>query len=52
MKRSEINHLILSASQYFEDLNDNFLINPEIGRYPGIEKNEPPLVRLLGERVT
>ena len=32
-----------------DDLNDNFFVNPDIGRYPGIEEDERPLVRLLGE---
>ena len=32
-----------------DDLNDNFFVNPEIGRYPGIEEDERPLVRLVSE---
>jgi D-lyxose ketol-isomerase len=32
-----------------DDQNDNFFVNPGIGRYPGIEEDEPPLVRLVSE---
>ncbi len=32
-----------------DDRNDNFFVNPDIGRYPGIEEDEAPLVRLVSE---
>lgn len=32
-----------------DDVNDNFFLDPEIGRFPGIEEDEPPLVRLISE---
>lgn len=32
-----------------DDTNDNFFLDPAIGRYPGIVEDEAPLVRLLGE---
>jgi len=32
-----------------DDQNDNFFVNPDIGRYPGIEEDEAPLVRLVSE---
>ncbi|MEZ0325300.1 MAG: D-lyxose/D-mannose family sugar isomerase [Fimbriimonas sp.] len=32
-----------------DDLNDNFFINPAVGRYPGIEEDEPALVKLVSE---
>lgn len=32
-----------------DDQNDNFFVNREIGRYPGIEEDERPLVRLVSE---
>jgi D-lyxose ketol-isomerase len=32
-----------------DDLHDNFFVNAEIGRYPGIEEDEAPVVRLLSE---
>lgn len=33
-----------------DDANDNFFVNPEIGRFPGIEEDEPPTVQLLSEK--
>lgn len=33
-----------------DDLNDNFFVNPEIGRFPGIEEDEAAVIRLLSER--
>lgn len=35
-----------------DDLHDNFFANAEIGRYPGIEEDERPLVRLVSETVS
>jgi D-lyxose ketol-isomerase len=32
-----------------DDVNDNFFADPRIGRFPGIEEDEPPLARLAGE---
>ena len=32
-----------------DDLHDNFFVNPDIGRFPGIEEDEKPLVRLVSE---
>ena len=32
-----------------DDLHDNFFVNPDIGRFPGIEEDEPALVRLVSE---
>ncbi len=32
-----------------DDVNDNYFVNSEIGRYPGIEEDEHPLVRLVSE---
>lgn len=32
-----------------DDLHDNFFVNPEVGRYPGIEEDEHPLVCLVSE---
>jgi len=34
-----------------DDRNDNIFFNPEIGRFPGIEEDEAPLVRLVSEKV-
>lgn len=33
-----------------DDLHDNFFVDEEIGRFPGIEEDEEPLVRLLSEK--
>ena len=33
-----------------DDANDNFFVNPEIGRFPEIEENEPALLKLISER--
>jgi D-lyxose ketol-isomerase len=32
-----------------DDANDNIFADPAIGRFPAIEEDEPPLVRLVGE---
>lgn len=32
-----------------DDRNDNFFVNPDIGRYPGIEEDEPAVARLVSE---
>jgi hypothetical protein len=41
--------IIGEVSTANDDLNDNFFVNPEIGRYPGIEEDEAPTVRLVSE---
>jgi len=33
-----------------DDLNDNFFANDEVGRFPNLEEDEPPLVRLVSDR--
>lgn len=33
-----------------DDLNDNFFVDENVGRFPDIEEDEEPLVRLLWER--
>jgi D-lyxose ketol-isomerase len=32
-----------------DDAHDNFFVNPEIGRFPGIEEDEPAEIRLVSE---
>lgn len=32
-----------------DDAGDNFFVNSDIGRFPGIEEDEPALVRLISE---
>lgn len=33
-----------------DDANDNFFVNPDIGRFPDIEEDEAPVVRLVSDR--
>lgn len=33
-----------------DDLHDNFFVNRDIGRYPGVEEDEPAQVRLLSDK--
>ena len=33
-----------------DDLHDNFFVNPDVGRYPGIEEDEVPILRLISEK--
>ena len=33
-----------------DDTNDNFFVNPRVGRYPNIEEDEPAIVRLISDR--
>ena len=42
--------IIGEVSTANDDLNDNFFVNPEIGRYPGVEEDEAPLVKLVRDR--
>ena len=41
--------IIGEVSTANDDLHDNFFVNPDVGRYPGIEEDEPALLRLLSE---
>jgi D-lyxose ketol-isomerase len=42
--------IIGEVSTANDDLHDNFFVNPDIGRYPHLEEDEPPLVRLLSDK--
>jgi D-lyxose ketol-isomerase len=33
-----------------DDQHDNFFVNPQVGRFPAIEQDEPPLLRLVSEK--
>jgi len=33
-----------------DDVNDNIFINTLVGRYPDIDEDEAPIVRLLSDR--
>jgi D-lyxose ketol-isomerase len=42
--------IIAEVSTRNDDEHDNFFVNPDIGRFPDIEEDEPPEVRLLSEK--
>jgi D-lyxose ketol-isomerase len=44
--------IIGEVSTANDDLNDNFFLNPDIGRFPGIEEDESPAIRLIGEKAS
>lgn len=33
-----------------DDLHDNFFLNPDVGRFPSLDEDEPPVVRLVSDR--
>ena len=41
--------IIGEVSTANDDMNDNFFIDPNIGRYPHVEEDEPAIVRLLSD---
>lgn len=41
--------IIGEVSTANDDLHDNFFLNPAVGRFPGIDEDEPPAVRLVSE---
>lgn len=41
--------IIGEVSTANDDLHDNFFLDPAIGRFPGIEEDEPARVQLVGE---
>lgn len=41
--------IIGEVSTANDDLHDNFFVDPVIGRFPGIEEDEPALVTLISE---
>jgi D-lyxose ketol-isomerase len=47
---SENGCVVGEVSTANDDANDNFFVNPEIGRFPEIEEDEPPLLKLLSEK--
>jgi len=42
--------IIGEVSTANDDTNDNYFVNPDIGRFPAIEEDEPALRRLISER--
>ena len=43
--------IIGEVSTANDDLHDNFFVNPQVGRYPGIEEDEPATLRLISEKI-
>ena len=41
--------ILSEVSTANDDANDNFFVNEDIGRFPGIDEDEPPLVILVSE---
>jgi len=41
--------IIGEVSTANDDLNDNIFVNPEIGRFPGVEEDEAPLLKLVSD---
>ncbi|MDX2227824.1 MAG: D-lyxose/D-mannose family sugar isomerase [Verrucomicrobiae bacterium] len=42
--------IIGEVSTANDDLNDNFFVNPDVGRYPEITEDEPPMLKLLSDK--
>jgi D-lyxose ketol-isomerase len=42
--------IIGEVSTANDDAHDNFFLNQNVGRYPGIEEDEPPVVGLLSDK--
>ena len=42
--------IIGEVSTANDDLNDNFFVNPDIGRYPNLEEDETAILRLLSDK--
>lgn len=42
--------IIGEVSTANDDANDNIFVNPDIGRFPEIDEDEPPLLRLLSDQ--
>jgi D-lyxose ketol-isomerase len=41
--------IIGEVSTANDDLHDNFFVDPRVGRYPGIEEDEAPILRLISK---
>jgi D-lyxose ketol-isomerase len=42
--------IIGEVSTANDDLHDNFFVDPRVGRYPGIEEDEAPILRLISKK--
>jgi D-lyxose ketol-isomerase len=43
--------IIGEVSTANDDLHDNFFVNPDVGRFPGVEEDEAPLLKLVSDPV-
>jgi D-lyxose ketol-isomerase len=43
------NTILGEVSTANDDANDNFFVDPNIGRFPGIEEDAPATLRLISE---
>ena len=43
--------IIGEVSTANDDLNDNYFTNPDVGRFPGVEEDEEPLLKLVSDSV-
>jgi D-lyxose ketol-isomerase len=41
--------IIGEVSTANDDANDNFFANPDVGRYPHVDEDEPAIVKLLSD---
>lgn len=48
-RAAEPDTILGEVSTANDDSHDNFFVNPDIGRYPGIEEDEAAAVRLINE---
>lgn len=42
--------IIGEVSTANDDLHDNYFTNPDVGRFPGVEEDEPALVKLVSDK--
>jgi D-lyxose ketol-isomerase len=42
--------IIGEVSTANDDRHDNFFVNPSVGRFPGVEEDEAPLLKLVSDR--
>jgi D-lyxose ketol-isomerase len=42
--------IIGEVSTANDDLHDNFFVNPDVGRFPGVDEDEAPLLKIVGDR--
>ena len=42
--------IIGEVSTANDDLHDNYFVNPHVGRFPGVEEDEPALLKLVSDK--